>query len=276
MTRLSEMPPPSLPLTGLELVPTLQGGGTDGNAGVPLLAYGHLPSGAVLKLRVPMLADLSATADADPGAGKLRWNHATPGSASVLYIDDVDDDAVDLTAAFAALAVGGFIYVQASSDTARRDTWQKWQVATVTDASGYTKLAVTLQGSAGTFVAGEAVELTLQQPTPSPGVDRSTVTALVPASGVVTVDCSLGDYFTLALGANVTSWVFTNVPAGCSLMIRITQGSPARTVAWPAAFKWAGGGTGAVSTGSGAVDLLAISTVNAGGAWYATLAKAFA
>ena len=109
--------------------------------------------------------------------------------------------------------------------------------------------------------------------------DRSTVSTLSISSGVVDIDCALGDYFTLALTANVTSITFSNLPAsghGASLMLRITQDSTPRTVAWPASFKWAGGSAGAVSTGSGAKDLLAITTFDAGTAWQATLAKAFA
>lgn len=109
--------------------------------------------------------------------------------------------------------------------------------------------------------------------------DRSVVSALSISSGVVNIDCSLGDYFTLALNANVTSITFSNLPAsghGASLMLHITQDSTPRTVAWPASFKWAGGSAGAVSTGSGAKDLLAITTFDAGTAWNATLAKAFA
>ena len=110
------------------------------------------------------------------------------------------------------------------------------------------------------------------------GTDMSTVTALTISSGVVDIDCSLGDYFTLALAANVTSITFSNLPAaghGASKLVRITQDSTARTVAWPASFKWAGGTAGAVSTASGAVDVLAISTFDAGTTWRATLAKSF-
>lgn len=110
------------------------------------------------------------------------------------------------------------------------------------------------------------------------GSDRSTVTALA-TSGTVNIDASLGDYFTLALSGNVTSITFSNLPGsgkGATLMIRITQDSTARAVAWPASFKWAGGTAGAVSTGSGAVDVLAITTFDNGTTWVATLAKAFA
>lgn len=107
--------------------------------------------------------------------------------------------------------------------------------------------------------------------------DMTTVSALTISAGVVNIDCSLGDYFTLALNANVTSITFSNTPGsgkGASKMIRITQDSTARTVAWPASFKWEGGSPGSVSTGSGVIDLLAISTFDNGTAWQATLSKA--
>lgn len=275
MPRTSEMPAPDFPLSGLELVPALQGAGLPGNRGIPILAYGDLPRGNVLVLRRPVLADLSATADADPGAGSVRWNNAAPSSATVLYIDDVDDDAADLSAALAGLLVGGFVYVQ-GAPRASRGNWQKWQVTSVTDASGYTKVGVSLQSSAGAFADDDELELTIQQPTPSPGVNRNLVNVAVPVSGVVPIDCSLGDYFTLAPTANVTGWGFTNVPPACSVLVRFTQHSTARTVAWAASFRWVGGNDGVVSTASGAIDMLALTTFDGGATWLATLAKGFA
>jgi hypothetical protein len=110
------------------------------------------------------------------------------------------------------------------------------------------------------------------------GSIRNDVSALA-TSGSVTVDYALGDYFTIGLTGNVTAWSFTNMPGsgkGATLMIRITQDSTPRTVAWPASFRWAGGVAGVVSIGSGAVDLLAITTFDNGTTWDATLAKAFA
>lgn len=109
------------------------------------------------------------------------------------------------------------------------------------------------------------------------GGARNSVTALTIASGVVNVDCAVGDYFTLALTANVTSLNFSNVPEagqGLSLMLEITQDASPRTFAWPSAFRWEGAAP-AVSTGAGAVDLLAITTFNKAGAlkWDATLSK---
>lgn len=92
------------------------------------------------------------------------------------------------------------------------------------------------------------------------------VTALSIASGVVTVDLSLGDYFTLALSANVTSWVFTNAPGsgkGYSKIIEITQdASAAKTMAMPTG-TWDGTAP-TISDTLSAVQLMSIISHNNG------------
>jgi len=108
--------------------------------------------------------------------------------------------------------------------------------------------------------------------------DMDTTSVLTPASGTVTVDLSLGDYFTLLLSAHVTTLAFANGPGagkGASKLIRVTQDNTDREITWPASFKWPLGVPGVISTGNGSVDVLAISTFNGGSVWYATLAKAF-
>lgn len=111
---------------------------------------------------------------------------------------------------------------------------------------------------------------------------RNTVTAVSSTSGVLaSLDYALGDYFTLAMTENVTSWTgFSNLPGsgkGCTIMLRITQhASSAKTMAWPSSFKWADGSAGAISTGLSAVDLLAMTTFDNGTTFRVTLAKAFA
>jgi hypothetical protein len=144
---------------------------------------------------------------------------------------------------------------------------------------------MTIGGTDGDVIvddaAGESVTITRLESrrTTARALNRAAVTALSISSGVVNIDCALGDYFTLALNANVTSITFSNLPAsgfGASKWLLITQDSTPRTVAWPASFKWAGGSAGAVSTGSGAKDALAITSLDGGTTWLATLAKAFA
>lgn len=273
MPRISEMPAPAA-LTGLELIPGLQG---NDNAGVPLLVLGALPRGTVLQLRKPFAADLSATADADPGAGKIRWNNAAPASATVLYINNAATDATSMTAAWAALTVGGFLYVQGSADGPHRANWQKWQVTSVTAATGYAKIGVSLQASAGAFSAADTLELTLQQPTPTTGVDRNIATTVASSGGVLTLDLSLGDYFKTTLAENVTSIVLTNVPIAGTFSLSITQhATAAKTVAFPATFKKAGGGSFAVSTALGAHDRIIFTTDDAGARFDADMGKAYA
>lgn len=107
---------------------------------------------------------------------------------------------------------------------------------------------------------------------------RNDVTAITSSSGVANIDYSAGDYFTIALTENVTSITFSNLPGsgkGATLALRITQDSTPRTVAWPASFDWSGSAP-SVSTGSGDVDLLIITTFNNGTAWLANLAKDYA
>ena len=113
MPKISAMPAPGT-LTGLELTPLLQGGGADGNVGVPILAYGALPRGSVSLLRVPMIADLSGTSDVDPTAGLVRWNNAAPGSATKIFVSKTDAAAGNIAAALLGVGVNGFFYLQSS------------------------------------------------------------------------------------------------------------------------------------------------------------------
>lgn len=275
MPRLSDMPPPG-PLTGLELTPLLQGGGLDGNVGVPILAYGALPRGAVLLLRTPMVADLSATSDADPGAGNVRWNHATPASATEIYISKTDADAGDIASQLLTVTLGGYLYLQSAGagDAEDRDILQKWQVATVDDETGYVRVGVVLVASSGSMIADDPVELTVQQPAPSPGIDRNVVTAAASASGVLTIDAALGDYFVTTLTENITSWSLNNVPQACTLSVRIMQdASTARTVAFPASFLRRGGGDFTMPATLGARHRLIMTTDDYGTTWDVELAE---
>ena len=111
-------------------------------------------------------------------------------------------------------------------------------------------------------------------------VRKNASTAVSSASGVLALNASLGDYFTITLTENVTSITFSNLPGasyGTTLMLQITQhASSPKTVAWPSSFKWVGGAAGTVSAVNSAVDVLAITTFDNGTTWRATLANGFA
>jgi hypothetical protein len=103
----------------------------------------------------------------------------------------------------------------------------------------------------------------------------SAVTALSIASGVVNIDLSLGNYFTLALTANVTSITFSNLPAsgqGRTIWIRIRQdGTGSRTVALPSSFKGIVGTDTAVQSAANAYTDLALASVDQGTRWSYTM-----
>lgn len=164
MPEISSMLPVSLPLTGLELMPVLQGGGAEGNRRMPALLNRNVPQGAVVCLFRPMAADLSGTAASDPGAGNVRWNNADPNDATELYISHEDAGEEDISSFLSDLQIGGFVYLQAVADSARRSTLQKWRVISISDDGDYSTVGVEPVAIAGDFLADEALELTLQQP----------------------------------------------------------------------------------------------------------------
>jgi hypothetical protein len=101
------------------------------------------------------------------------------------------------------------------------------------------------------------------------------VTALSISSGVVAIDLSLGNYFTLTLDANVTSITLSNAPASGfaqSIAIRFLQdGTGGRTVALPSSFKPTGGSDTAVASAASSYTMLVASTFDQGTRWEYTM-----
>lgn len=89
------------------------------------------------------------------------------------------------------------------------------------------------------------------------------VTAATSSSGTLTLDASVGGFFTVALSENITTWTINNLPAGRATVItvRFTQDSTDRTVVSTintVAAKTAGGAGWTMSTGSGAIDVVTV------------------
>jgi hypothetical protein len=99
--------------------------------------------------------ELANTTDSDPGAGLVKFDNATPASATFLYIDDSTSDGVDLSTLFASFGASGFVKIQSVADAGEWAIF-KWAV-TPTDGTGYWKFAVTPQASKGTLDDGDAV-----------------------------------------------------------------------------------------------------------------------
>lgn len=101
-------------------------------------------------------------------------------------------------------------------------------------------------------------------------VRRETVTTInVTTAGALTLDYSLGDYFIVNLGANVTSMTISNPPSGGgSIRVRFVQDATgSRTVVLPAAAKAITGTDTAVQSAAAAQSVLHLTTDNGGTSW---------
>lgn len=85
------------------------------------------------------------------------------------------------------------------------------------------------------------------------------VKTLTDVSGTTTLDCSLGNYFTLAMPAGgSTTLTPSNIQIGQTINIKITQNATASTLAYAASIDFPGGTAFTISTGAGEVDVLTL------------------
>lgn len=85
---------------------------------------------------------------------------------------------------------------------------------------------------------------------------RGSITSFSSSSGTATPDFALANNFSITLSENTTLANPSNLTAGQSGVIFITQDSTARTLAFGSYWDFTGGTAPTVSTGSGAVDAL--------------------
>ena len=112
----------------------------------------------------------------------------------------------------------------------------------------------------------------------SPALTTPTITGLnevktspTISSGVLALNCALGNVFHVSLNAAITSITFSNIPASGTaygLTLAFTMDGTARAVTWPAAIKWAGSAPTLSSTNN-KVDIFVLTTWDGGTTWYA-------
>ena len=201
-------------------------------------------------------ADISASAEiavsklANGSARQLLQTDAA--GTGVEFTDDVDiPGTLDVTGAVtldSTLQVVGNISTDASLifEGSTADAFET--TVSVTDPTA--DRTITLP-DATTTVAGLAVAQSFTK------AQRGTPVALTDAA-TVAVDLSLGNNFTLTLAGNRTLGAPTNVTAGQSGVIVVTQdGTGSRTLAYNSVYKFAAGTAPTLTTTASAVDVLA-------------------
>ena len=106
----------------------------------------------------------STTTDTDQGAGKVWLNHATPSSATVVYIDDVEAGGVSVNAWVDTFddvsnsVARGYLYIASYGSTNAILVYKV--TGAVTSASTYSKVAATHVLTVGTISDGDSIGLT--------------------------------------------------------------------------------------------------------------------
>jgi hypothetical protein len=101
----------------------------------------------------------TATTDADPGSGAVRFNTSNASTTTLIYIDNVDNSSVDRTGWYAswddlgATARGRIVITQGAK------TWEYIVNSAVTASSGYYKIPVKYASGTGLPAASSAVTI---------------------------------------------------------------------------------------------------------------------
>lgn len=130
-------------------------------------------------------------------------------------------------------------------------------------------LLAALTDETGTGANVFATSPTLTTPTIT-GLNE-TKTAPTISSGVLALNCALGNVFHVSLNAAITSITFSNIPASNTaygLTLAFTADGTARAVTWGAAIKWSNGTAPTLTSTLNKVDIFVLTTWDGGTTWY--------
>ncbi len=117
-------------------------------AGALHLAYAAALAGTAGIPGYRFVIDAGSTTASDPGAGKLRFNHATQASATAIYLDNSTGDAISIAALLGALGLTGWLHLMKPSDPL---TWHTYAYTNLVDSTGYRTFTVSSQAVGVSF-----------------------------------------------------------------------------------------------------------------------------
>jgi hypothetical protein len=185
-----------------------------------------------------------------------------------------------------------FSAVMSTSDTcfygAQHETADEWETGfgTYSSTNTLTRTAIISSsngGSAVSFSAGTKdvwIDFPASKVFQQDNLGRLTLpagfnekkTAPSISSNTLTLDCSLGNVFSVSLNANINTLSFNNVPAtgtAYGLTLSLIADGTARTVTWGSSVKWPGGTAPTLTSTNGKVDTFVLYTHDGGTTWFA-------
>jgi hypothetical protein len=108
----------------------------------------------------------TTTTNADPGSGLLRLNNATPASATAMYIDNNDSNAIDVTGLLDAVddstnTIRAVMTIRAQADPTIRRVYNV--TGSVVDSTGYRTLTIAHVSGSGTLTNNMPVWVIFQR-----------------------------------------------------------------------------------------------------------------
>lgn len=150
----------------------------------------------------------------------------------------------------------------------------KFETGDTPNGADFVDLIDSLEDAGAFAVADAAITASLAtKADKTPFTETKTAPAI--AGGALALNCAYGNVFAVALNANVTSLSFSGAPAAGSaigITVAFTADGTARTIAWPASVKWAGGTAPTLTSTAGKVDIFVFCTWDSGTTWYACIA----
>jgi hypothetical protein len=181
-----------------------------------------------------------ATADADPGSGLFRLNHATPASATAVYLDNENAGGNSVTAWLDSLDDSGDSGNRGQLHLCDPDQpTEVFRVYTVTgsvvDGTGYRKLTVTHISGAGSFTAGTLYSITFSA-RGTTGVQAASDVSFSPTGGIASTDVQAAiaelDGEKQPLDSDLTSIAALSTTAAGRSALTIADPGADRILAW--------------------------------------------
>ncbi len=132
-----------------------------------------------------MQIDTSSIIDSDPGVGRLRFNNATQGSATKLYINDNEYDNGFIIDPLSNLSSGAIISLKAVGD---RTKWVNYEVSGITAATDYSKVTLIVKDKGVDFDNNDIVGVTIVSS------NRTKLISATFVAGIADVDPGPGNF----------------------------------------------------------------------------------
>lgn len=208
---------------------------------------------------------------ADNGQGEWEVGYGTVGTGTLSRDTVLESSNANAKVVFTAGAKRLFCTAPAASIVNASTLGSGVATFLATPSSSNLAAAVTGETGSGALVFGTSPTLT----TPTNTGLRETKTAPSISSNTLTLDCSTGNVFAVALNANITTLTFTNVPTtgtAYALTLSLTADGTARTVTWGASVLWPSGTAPTITSTNAKTDTFILTTWDGGTTWYAFVA----